>query len=108
MKPDTAPPPAPAAKRTASGSTKAQQAFQRGLTAITQWVEREGQRPVPRGHSEEITVDGETEPVVVKLGVWVSNTRARRDRLAQEQRDALRELGIEWARRSHRQGGLDP
>jgi hypothetical protein len=61
-------------------------------------VEREGaHRPVPRGHAEEITVDGETEPVVIKLGVWTSNTRARRDKLTAEQRAALRELGMEWA-----------
>jgi hypothetical protein len=48
------------------------------------------------GHSEEIAVDGEAEPVVVKLGVWVSNTKSRRDKLAQDQL-ALRELGMEWA-----------
>ncbi|MGY1583953.1 Helicase associated domain protein [Streptomyces sp. MN13] len=92
VRPAEAPSPAPTAKRAA----KAQQAFQRGLTALAQWVEREGHRPVPRGHSEEIAVHGEAEPVVVKLGVWVSNTRARRDRLAREQLDALRELGMEW------------
>jgi hypothetical protein len=86
--------PATAAARATKGPGKAQQAFQRGLTALTQWVEREGAgRPVPRGHSEEIAVDGE-EPVVVKLGVWVSNTKSRRDRLAQEQLEALRELGV--------------
>jgi hypothetical protein len=54
-------------------------------------------RPVPRGHSEEITVDGEAAPVTVKLGVWVSNTKSRRGRLSAEQLDALRELGMEWA-----------
>ncbi len=76
-----------------------QQAFQRGLAALTQWVEREGAgRPVPRGHSEQITVDGEAEPVVVKLGVWVSNTRTRRDKLTAEQLDTLRELGMQWAK----------
>ncbi|MEU5757011.1 Helicase associated domain protein [Streptomyces sp. NPDC047829] len=98
IKPLEAPSPAPAAKGAAMGQGKAQQAFQRGLAALAQWVEREGaDRPVPRGHSEEIAVDGGTEPVAVKLGVWVSNTRARRHRLAQEQLDALRELGVEWA-----------
>ncbi|MFJ8470169.1 DEAD/DEAH box helicase [Streptomyces swartbergensis] len=98
VKPLEAPSPAPAATRATKGASKAQQAFQRGLAALAQWVEREGShRPVPRGHSEEITFDGETEPVTVKLGVWVSNTRARRDKLAQEQLDALRELGVEWA-----------
>ncbi|MFI1568198.1 Helicase associated domain protein [Streptomyces sp. NPDC020490] len=98
IKPAQAPSPAPAATRATKGPSKAQQAFQRGLTALAQWVEREGaHRPVPRGHSEEIAVDGETEPVAVKLGVWVSNTKSRRDKLAQDQLDALRELGIEWA-----------
>ncbi|MGY0072029.1 Helicase associated domain protein (plasmid) [Streptomyces sp. QTS137] len=84
--------PASAAKGTGKAS-----AFQRGLAALAQWVEREGQRPVPRGHSEQIAVDGEAEPVIVKLGVWVSNTKQRRDKLTQDQRNALRKLGIGWA-----------
>ncbi|MDL5206696.1 DEAD/DEAH box helicase [Streptomyces sp. ALI-76-A] len=98
VKPVQAPSPAPAVTRATKGPSKAQPAFQRGLVALAQWVEREGaHRPVPRGHAEEIAVDGETEPVVVKLGVWTSNVRARRDKLTQEQLDALRELGMEWA-----------
>ncbi|MFF9396993.1 helicase associated domain-containing protein [Streptomyces griseoluteus] len=48
---------------------KAEAAFQRGLAALTQWVEKEGQRPVPRSTVVEITVDGEAELVTVKLGV---------------------------------------
>ncbi|MFF3062392.1 helicase associated domain-containing protein, partial [Streptomyces sp. NPDC057909] len=93
VQPLEAPSPAPATK----GLSKAQLAFQRGLAALAQWVEREGaDRPVPRGHSEETAVDGETEPMVVKLGVWVSNTKSRRDKLTAEQLDALRELGVEW------------
>ncbi|MGW9594489.1 Helicase associated domain protein [Streptomyces chartreusis] len=99
--PVQAPPPAPAAAagRTATkGPGKAQQAFQRGLAALAQWVEREGaHRPVPRGAVVEITVDDEAEPVTVKLGVWVSNTRARRDKLNADQLEALRKLGIQWA-----------
>ncbi|MFF5481066.1 Helicase associated domain protein [Streptomyces sp. NPDC012935] len=98
LKPIQPPSPAPAATRATKGTGKAQQAFQRGLAALTQWVEREGaHRPVPRGHAEEITVDGEPDLVAVKLGVWVSNTKTRRDKLTQEQLDALRELGVEWA-----------
>lgn len=98
VKPVQAPSPAPAATRATKGPSKAQQAFQRGLAALAQWVEREGaHRPVPRGHAEEIAVDGEPEPVIVKLGVWTSNVRSRRDKLTQEQLDALRELGMEWA-----------
>jgi hypothetical protein len=29
--------------------------------------------------------------------VWISNTKTRRDKLTEEQLDALRELGIQWA-----------
>ncbi|MEW1906191.1 helicase associated domain-containing protein [Streptomyces sp. NPDC056488] len=45
----------------------------------------------------EIDVDGEREPVPVRLGVWVSNNRARRDKLTSEKLEALRKLGIDWA-----------
>ncbi|MFG2977787.1 Helicase associated domain protein [Streptomyces sp. NPDC048331] len=98
VEPDQAPPPAPAASRAAKGPSKAQQAFQRGLEALAQWVEREGaHRPVPRAHGEEIAVEGEAEPVVVKLGVWVSNTKSRRDKLTADQLTALAKLGVDWA-----------
>ncbi|MGW5003185.1 helicase associated domain-containing protein [Streptomyces hydrogenans] len=70
---------------------KAEAAFQRGLAALAQWAEKEGQRAVPRGAVVE--VDGETEPVPVKLGVGLSNTKSRRDKLTPEQRAAL---GMEW------------
>jgi hypothetical protein len=33
----------------------------------------------------------------VKLGIWISNTRSRRDKLTAPQRTALAELGVEWA-----------
>ncbi|WP_145887642.1 DEAD/DEAH box helicase [Streptomyces sp. BK340] len=99
IKPTEAPSPAPAAKRAASGLTKAQQAFQRGMAALTQWVEREGaDRPVPRGHSEQITVDGEMESVIVKLGVWVSNTKSRWDKLTVKQQATIAALGLPWAK----------
>lgn len=77
--------------------SKAEAAFQRGLAALAQWVEKEGQRAVPRGAVVEIEVDGETEPVPVKLGVWLSNTKSRRDKLTADQRAALAALGVEWA-----------
>ncbi|MEV0993257.1 Helicase associated domain protein [Streptomyces sp. NPDC049949] len=97
VEPAQAPPPAPAGARGAKGPSKAQQAFQRGLAALAQWVEREGSdRPVPRAHGEEITVEGEAEPVIVKLGVWVSNTKSRRDKLTTDQLAALTELGMKW------------
>ncbi|MGW5069736.1 helicase associated domain-containing protein, partial [Streptomyces cyaneofuscatus] len=94
--------PSPAPARTpkgpGKGPSRAQEAFQRGLAALSQWVEQEGaHRPVPRGAVVEITVDGEAEPVPIKLGVWISNTRARRDKLTPEQLVVLRKLGMEWA-----------
>jgi hypothetical protein len=67
------------------------------LAALAQWVEREGQRSVPRGAVVEIEVNGEAEPVPVKLGVWLSNTKSRRDKLTEEQQAALRKLGVDWA-----------
>ncbi|MEU8591787.1 Helicase associated domain protein [Streptomyces sp. NPDC048664] len=98
IKPREAPSPAPAAPRSTKGPSKAQQAFQRGLAALAQWIEREGAgRPVPRSHSEQIRVYGETEPVIVKLGVWVSNVRARCDKLTADQLAALAALGVDWA-----------
>ncbi|MET9675976.1 Helicase associated domain protein [Streptomyces sp. NPDC006482] len=98
VQPAEAPAPTPAAPRTAKGPSKAQQAFQRGLAALTQWVEREGaERAVPRGHGEPIAVDGEAEPVIVKLGVWISNTRARREKLTAAQLAAIAALGVDWA-----------
>ncbi|MFJ6614817.1 Helicase associated domain protein [Streptomyces sp. NPDC091289] len=70
--------------------------FERGVRALAQYAAREGHHRVPRAHTEEITVEGEPGPVRVKLGVWISNTRSRRDKLAEEQRAALTELGVEW------------
>ncbi len=97
VQPSEAPVPAPVVRGATKGPSKAQQAFQRGLAALAQWIEREGHRPVPRGHAEQIAVDDEAEPVSVRLGVWVSNTKSRRDKLTQEQLEALRQLGVEWA-----------
>lgn len=102
--------PVPARSRVATGSgkgpSKAQLAFARGLAALGQWVEREGaDRPVPRG--AVIEVDGEAEPVVVKLGVWVSSTRARRDKLSAEQLAALAALGGDWAGPASTDGGSE-
>ncbi|KFG71733.1 DEAD/DEAH box helicase [Streptomyces mutabilis] len=95
VQPAEAPSPAPASKGATKSQGKAQQAFQRGLAALTQWVEREGaDRPVPRSTVVEITVNGEKERV--KLGVWLSNTKSRRDKLTAEQRAALAALGMDW------------
>ncbi|MCC8341019.1 Helicase associated domain protein [Streptomyces sp. R1] len=81
------PAPAPAAKD--GGKTSA---FQRGLAALTQYIQREGRTIVGRAHIEELP-DGSA----IKLGVFLSNQKARRDRLDATQRAALAELGYAWA-----------
>ncbi|WP_326608818.1 Helicase associated domain protein (plasmid) [Streptomyces scopuliridis] len=93
VQPAEAPPAAPTTTRATKSPRKAQQAFQRGLAALTQWVEREGpDRPVPR-KAVEVLPDG-TE---TKLGIWYGNTKQRRDKLTLEQHAALRKLGADWA-----------
>ncbi|MCW7989088.1 helicase [Streptomyces platensis subsp. clarensis] len=89
--PAEAPPPAPAAKRAAKGQSKAQQAFQRGLAALAQWVEQEGGQP-PRKAVVALPDGTET-----KVGVWYANQKQRRDKLTEEQLEALRKLGVQWA-----------
>ncbi|MEU3136347.1 Helicase associated domain protein [Streptomyces sp. NPDC006854] len=66
-------------------------AFERGITALTQYAAREGRVAVPRAHVEE------TPHGPVRLGTWVSNTRSRRAKLTGEQREQLAALGIDWA-----------
>ncbi|MFF9364521.1 DEAD/DEAH box helicase [Streptomyces griseoluteus] len=96
IKPAEVPSAAPAATRATKGPSKAQQAFQRGLTALAQWIQREGTHTaVPRGHVETVVIDGQEHQH--KLGVWISNTKTRRDKLTHDQRAALAELGIDWA-----------
>ncbi|MFF9396987.1 helicase associated domain-containing protein [Streptomyces griseoluteus] len=87
VKPAERPAPATAAKGTAKTS-----AFQRGLAALTQYIQREGRTVVGRSHIEELP-DGSA----IKLGVFLSNQKARRDRLDAKQRAALAELGYTWA-----------
>ncbi|TDT97264.1 helicase associated protein [Streptomyces sp. 846.5] len=53
--------------------------------------ERTGSVVVPRAHSEEL--EGGAP---VRLGVWISNTKSRRDKLTAEQLAALAELGLQW------------
>nr|WP_237515220.1 Helicase associated domain protein [Streptomyces sp. SID4945] len=75
---------------------KARAAFQRGLAALAQWVEREGaEKPVPRGWTETVVFDG--EETEVRLGVWTSNIRARFGTLSEDERGPLAALGVPWA-----------
>ncbi|MFJ9795910.1 Helicase associated domain protein [Streptomyces sp. NPDC101145] len=87
IKPADRPATVPAAKD--GGRTSA---FQRGLAALTQYIQREGRTVVGRAHIEELP-DGSA----IRLGVFLSNQKARRDRLDAKQRAALAELGYAWA-----------
>ncbi|KJK44078.1 DEAD/DEAH box helicase [Streptomyces sp. NRRL F-4428] len=75
----------------ASGPRTGGEAFQKGLQALTQYIAREGRMP-GRSAVEELP-DGPH-----RVGIWVGNQKARRDRLDQAQLGALAELGVDWAR----------
>lgn len=91
-----APEPAPVTARAGRGAGGLSAPFRRGVAALAQYLQREGhERPVPRKHEEPIDIDGQKH--LVKLGVFISNTKSRRDKLTPEQRQVLAELGVEWA-----------
>lgn len=87
VEPAGRPAPAPAAE--GAGKTSA---FQRGLAALAQYIAREERTVVARAHVEELP-DGS----LIRLGVFLSNHKARRDRLDAQQRAAFVELGYAWA-----------
>lgn len=96
VEPAQAPSPAPVgARATKKGPSKAQQAFQRGLTALAQYVAREGEATVKRTHREKIVIDDQEHDLA--LGIWYANQKQRRDKLTAEQLDALAQLGVDWA-----------
>ncbi|MEV7190022.1 Helicase associated domain protein [Kitasatospora sp. NPDC093102] len=61
--------------------------FQQGLAALAAFVEREGHARVPRSYR---SAEG------LALGTWWNNTKARRDKLTEEQRGQLEALGVAW------------
>ncbi|WP_330451245.1 Helicase associated domain protein [Streptomyces sp. NBC_00890] len=75
-----------------AGAGKGSDAFQRGVEALRQYIAREGKTTVGRQHVEELP-DGTS----VRLGVFLSNHKSRRDRLSEDQLAALAGLGLEWA-----------
>lgn len=90
----------PARKTTAKTSTgttagRGAAAFQTGIQALTQWVEREGKGAgLPgRGHIEQLPNGGEH-----RTGVWLVNQKQRRNRLNPGQLTALAGLGVDWAK----------
>ena len=64
--------------------------FQEGLTALRQFVEREGHARMPRSHKESV----DERPF--SLGVWVKNRRNRKKGLSEEHIAALDALGFDW------------
>jgi hypothetical protein len=73
-----------ACRSTATGSG----AFERGVTALTQYKHREGHLTIPRAHVETITVDDQEHPV--KLGIFLTNTKTRRNKLPPRKAQAAR------------------
>ncbi|WP_393096692.1 helicase associated domain-containing protein [Streptomyces sp. LN325] len=70
-------------------------AFERGVAALAQYKARTGTVTVPRSHEERIVVGG--EEYLVKLGVFLSNTRSRRGKLTADKLATLAGLGLAWA-----------
>ncbi|MEV5567694.1 Helicase associated domain protein [Streptomyces sp. NPDC052196] len=71
---------------------KAVSAFEKGVAALAQYKAREGSVKVPRAHVERLEDGSE-----VKLGVFLSNSKSRRDKLTADKLTALAGLGLEWA-----------
>ncbi|WP_331720969.1 DEAD/DEAH box helicase [Streptomyces virginiae] len=67
-------------------------AFQKGLQALAQYVAREGGMP------GRAVVERLPDGMEHRTGIWISNQKARRDRLDTAQLAALANLGIDWAR----------
>ncbi|MFB6516244.1 helicase, partial [Streptomyces virginiae] len=67
-------------------------AFHKGLQALQQYVAREGGMP------GRAVVERLPDGVEHRTGIWISNQKARRDRLDTAQLAALANLGIDWAR----------
>ncbi|WP_285544159.1 helicase associated domain-containing protein, partial [Streptomyces lavendulae] len=83
---------APVKTSAATTSGRGAEAFQTGIQALTQYVEREGGGLPGRQHVEHLP------GTVRRTGVWLANQKQRRDRLTPEQLAALAHLGVEWAR----------
>ncbi|MFE5864214.1 Helicase associated domain protein [Streptomyces virginiae] len=83
--------PAKAAAASGPGAGAGGGAFQKGVTALAQYVAREGRLP-GRG-VVQVLADGSEH----RTGIWVGNMKARRDRLDTAQLAALARLGVDWA-----------
>lgn len=82
---------APAKTGTTAGPGASGTAFHKGVTALAQYVGREGRLP-GRGVVQVLS-DGSEH----RTGIWLGNMKARRNRLDQAQLAALAHLGVGWA-----------
>ncbi|MFF3257778.1 helicase associated domain-containing protein [Streptomyces sp. NPDC002932] len=73
-------------------STPPVSTFEKGVAALAQYKTRTGSVTVPRAHVEALPDGSE-----VKLGVFLSNSKSRRDKLTADKLAALAGLGLEWA-----------
>ncbi|MFE9804607.1 hypothetical protein ACFYP6_38310 [Streptomyces goshikiensis] len=64
-----------------------------GVQALQQDLEREGGGMPGRARAERLPDGGEH-----RTGIWIADQKQRRERLGFEQRAALAELGLGWAR----------
>jgi hypothetical protein len=83
--------PAKAAKASQGASGRSSGAF-----ALRQYKARTGSVTVPRGHVEELAGTDDEAGTLVKLGVWISNTKSRRAKLTADQLAQLADLGLDW------------
>ena len=60
--------------------------WEEGFSALLKFKKREGHCTVPRGYSEDN----------YRLGLWVGTQRARKDKLTEDRRRRLDELGLVW------------
>ncbi|MFF2964595.1 Helicase associated domain protein [Streptomyces sp. NPDC057963] len=70
-------------------------AFEKGMAALAQYKARTGSVTVPRGYGERIVIDGQEH--LVKLGVFLSNSKSRRAKLTTDKLHQLAALGLDWA-----------
>ncbi|MFD9339608.1 Helicase associated domain protein [Streptomyces sp. NPDC060028] len=82
----------PAKKAAAPGQRAGGEAFQKGLQALQQYIQREGHLP---GRAVVERLPDGTEH---RTGIWIGNQKARRNRLDAAQLAALAQLGVDWAR----------
>jgi hypothetical protein len=92
VKPAVRPQKASARTNAKAGAAKGSDTFLRGVAALRQYIQREEKTVVGRQHVEELP-DGTS----VRLGVFLSNQKNRRDRLTDQQLAQLAALGLAWA-----------